>query len=362
MKVGIIRGVMKIQPFNLPLFLTIEENSTKNLIDKLDREFNNIRSKKIMVFTSKGIYEKFKRDIDKLLNEYKRISIIYVEDSTYDIAVDVAKRISIQDFDIIIGFGGGKILDTAKYASYVSKKKYVAIPTTLSNDGVASPIAVLKTYEGKAKSFGCKSADGIIIDTNIIKDAPNKLLMAGIGDTVSNYTALFDWKLESKHKGIHPNDFAYLLSDTALNMLLFSREEHIRNEHFIRQLAQSLVLSGLAMDIAGNSRPCSGSEHLFSHSLDEHYNINVPHGLKVALGSIASCVFQNRSYEPIVTFLKRNDVEISPERLGISKEVFIGAWLKAQATRPDRFSVLNTIDLNEKYLDKIYNEITEVLK
>ncbi|GAA3654376.1 iron-containing alcohol dehydrogenase family protein [Asaccharospora irregularis] len=351
-----------MQPFNLPLFLTIEENSTKDLIAKLGREFSNIESKKIMVFTSKGIYEKFKRGIDRLLNDYKRISIFYVEDSTYDIAVEVAKRISIEEYEIVIGFGGGKILDTAKYASYVSKKKYVAIPTTLSNDGVASPIAVLKTYEGKSKSFGCKSPDGIIIDTNIIKDAPNTLLMAGIGDTVSNYTALYDWKLESKHKGIHPNDFAYLLSDTALNMLLFSREEHIRNENFIKQLAQSLVLSGLAMDIAGNSRPCSGSEHLFSHSLDEHYNIDAPHGLKVALGSIASCILQDRSYEPIVTFLKRYNVNILPEKLGVSKEVFVDAWLKAQDTRPDRFSVLNTLDLHEKHLEKIYDEITEVLR
>ncbi|HBV68252.1 MAG TPA: glycerol-1-phosphate dehydrogenase [Clostridiales bacterium] len=352
----------ELQTFNLPLFLTIEKNSTKDLISKLDKEFNNIESKKIIIFTSKGVYNIFKKGIDKLLHEYEKNSIYFIDDSTYDIAVDVAKKISIEDFDIVIGFGGGKILDTAKYASYVSKKKYVAIPTTLSNDGVASPIAVLKTYEGKAKSFGCKSPEGIIIDTSIIKKSPNTLLMAGIGDTVSNYTAIFDWKLESKHKGVHPNDFAYLLSDTALNMLLFSREEHIRNENFIRQLAQSLVLSGLAMDIAGNSRPCSGSEHLFSHSLDEYYNINVPHGLKVALGSIASCIFQDRSYEPIVTFLKRYDVEISPERLGISKEVFIGAWLKSQATRPDRFSVLNTIELSKEYLEKVYNEIMEVLK
>lgn len=351
-----------MQLLDLPLFLTIEENSIRDLISKLDNEFHDIESKKIMAFTSRGVYDIFKEDIDKLLNECKDTSVFFVEDSTYDIAVDVAKKISIEDYEIIIGFGGGKILDTAKYASYVSKKKYVAIPTTLSNDGVASPIAVLKTFEGKAKSFGCKSPDGIIIDTNIIKGAPNTLLMAGIGDTVSNYTALFDWKLESKHRGIHQNDFAYLLSDTALNMLLFSREEHYRNENFIRQLAQSLVLSGLAMDIAGNSRPCSGSEHLFSHSLDENYDINIPHGLKVALGSIASCIFQDRSYEPIVTFLKRYDVDVAPQRLGISKEVFIGAWLKAKDTRPDRFSVLNIIELNEEYLEKIYNDITEVLK
>lgn len=351
-----------MQSFCLPLFLTIEKNSISDLIFKLDNIFNNIESKKIILLTSKGLFHIFKEIINDFLKSHENKTILFVDDSTYDIAVNIAKKISIEDFDIVIGFGGGKILDTAKYASYVSKKKYIAIPTTLSNDGLASPIAVLKTHFGRAKSFGCKSPDGIIIDINIIKCAPDTLIMAGVGDTVSNYTALFDWKLESIYKKTHPNDFAYLLSDTALNLLMFSREESIKNENFIKQLAQSLVLSGLAMDIAGNSRPCSGSEHLFSHSLDEHYDINVPHGLKVALGCIASCIFQKRSYDPIVTFLKRYGVDVCPRKLGITQEVFVGAWLKAQATRPERFTVLNTIEIKENYLLKVFKEVVEVLE
>ncbi len=351
-----------MQSFNLPLFLDIGDNNIKDLMLKLDKEFRDIKSKKIVIFTSQGIYKTFKTLIDELINPYREVSIYFIKDSSYDVAVNIAKNLAINNVDIVIGFGGGRILDMAKYASYVSKKKYVAIPTTLSNDGLASPISVLKTFEGRAKSFGCKSPDGIIIDIEIIKNTPITLLMAGIGDTVSNYTSLYDWKIESKHKNVPTNDFAYLLSDTALNMLLFSREEHIRSEYFIKQLAQSLVLSGLAMDIAGNSRPCSGSEHLFSHSLDENFNINIPHGLKVALGTITSCIFQKRTYYPIITFLNRYSIDISPNKLGISKEVFIDAWIKAQNTRPDRFTILNTIELNKPYLEKIYNEIMEVLK
>lgn len=351
-----------MQPFILPLFLTIEENSTRNLIFKLEKEFNNIESKKIAVFTSKGTHTRFSNGIENLLSEFKKIDIFYVYDNSYDIVVNMAKKIAIEDYDIVIGFGGGKVLDTAKYASYVSKKRYVAIPTTLSNDGLASPIAVLKTTGGKAKSFGCKSPDGIIIDTKLIKDSPLTLMMAGVGDTVSNYTALFDWKLDSEQKGVGINDFAYLLSETALNMLLFSREEHIRNENFITQLAQSIILSGLAMDIAGNSRPCSGSEHLFSHSLDENFNVIIPHGLKVALGTIASCIFQNREYNLIVAFLKRYEIDINPNKLGITEEIFINAWLKAQATRPNRFTILNNVELTKTYLQETYDEILEVLK
>lgn len=351
-----------IDLLNLPLFLTIDENVTDHLVLELQKKFRDIRKKKIIIFSSKGNFDRFKTKLEKFQQDVCYAQIHFIEDSTYDIAVDMAKKIAIEDFDYVIGFGGGKVLDTAKYAAYVSKKKFISIPTVLSNDGLASPIAVLKTIEGKRKSFGCKSPKGIIIDINIIKHAPDLLLMAGLGDTLSNYSALFDWKLEYEIKGSSINDFAYLLSDTALNMLLNSKETNIREVNFIRQLAQSLVLSGLAMEIAGNSRPCSGSEHLFSHSLDENYDINVPHGLQVALGSLVSCMLQNRNYVSIIEFINRYGIEISPMSLGITKDIFIGAWLKARATRPDRFTILNIIELTEGYLEKIYYEIMEVLR
>ncbi|SEN48614.1 glycerol-1-phosphate dehydrogenase [NAD(P)+] [Mesobacillus persicus] len=350
-----------MQSFNLPMFLTIEKNIFGKLMLILGKQFIDIDKKKIMFFTSKGADSRFSRELSVLQEKFCNIHTYYITDSSYDTAVEAAKIISIEDYDLIIGFGGGKVLDTAKYASYVSKKKFISIPTTLSNDGIASPIAVLKTINGRAKSFGCKTPDGILIDIDIIKNAPDQLLMAGIGDTVSNYTALYDWKLECEYKEKYANDFAYLLSDTALNILLYTREMDFKNDNFIRQLAQSLVLSGLAMDIAGNSRPCSGSEHLFSHALDEYYNIEAPHGMKVALGSITSCIFQNRSYDIIIDFLKRYKVDVSPQALGISKDTFIGAWMKAQSTRPDRFSILNTFNLTEDYLDDIYYKIMGVL-
>jgi len=345
---------------NLPMFLTIEEGIFDKLKFELSNKFEGISEKKSMFFTSKGMYKLFSKEINALQAQFGSISLYFVEDSSYDIAVEAAKKILIEDYNLVIGFGGGKVLDTAKYAAYVSKKKYVSIPTTLSNDGLASPIAVLKTTNGRARSFGCKAPDGIMIDINLIKRAPANLLMAGVGDTVSNYTALFDWKLECKYKETRANDFAYLLSDTAFNMLLYTREIDMGSGNFIRQLGQSLVLSGLAMDIAGNSRPCSGSEHLFSHSLDEYYNIDAPHGIQVALGSIASCIFQKRDYKILLNFLKTFNVNVSPAKLGISREVFIGAWMKAQYTRPDRFTVLDTIHLSEEYLNQIYYEILEV--
>lgn len=351
-----------MQIFNLPTFLTIEKDAIKQLAQKLEEKFYNFSNPKTIVFTSKGTYKRFRKEIDIIKSQLSDAIVYIVRDSSYDIAVEVAKSILMEDYNLIIGIGGGKVLDTAKYASYISKKTYIAIPTILSNDGLASPIAVLKTEEGRAKSFGCKIPDGIIIDINIIQKAPDYLLMAGIGDMLSNYTALYDWKLECQYKQTSINDFAYLLSNTSLNLLIYTKETDIKSESFITQLAQSLVLSGLAMEIAGNSRPCSGSEHLFSHSLDEYYNVNIPHGIKVALGSIVSCILQQRDYEIIIQFLKTFNINVSPDKLGITKEIFIGAWMKAKSTRPDRYSILDKVKLSELYLEEVYYKIMEVLR
>ena len=83
-----------------------------------------------------------------------------------------------------------------------------------------------------------------------------------------------------------------MLSETAFTSLLYSEAKSLTTVPGIQMLAQSLVLSGLAMQIAGNSRPCSGSEHLFCHAMDELFEHNIPHGILVALGSVVACRLQ----------------------------------------------------------------------
>lgn len=278
--------------FKLPLFLKIEDNLLSKIARAVNINFDGENLSKIILISSAHMYELYKFELDTLSSQFHSVELQFVDDSTYSNAMLIAHKISVENFDLVIGFGGGKILDVAKYASYVSKKKFVAIPATLSNDGIASPIAVLKIDMGKSKSFGCKSPDGLFIDLSVIIKSPLDLLQAGIGDVLSNYTALYDWDLDSSYNHNKIDDFAFMLSSISLNMLISNKEQNITSSEFIRLLAQSLILNGIAMEIAGNSRPCSGSEHLFSHSLDEHYALTIHHGLKVALGTLSSTLLQ----------------------------------------------------------------------
>ena len=259
----------------------------------------------------------------------------------------------MNNISLIIGLGGGTALDTAKYAAFVANVAYIAIPTTLSNDGVASPVSVLFAENGRKHSFTSKIPDGLLIDTDIVFDAPRLLMKAGVGDTISNYTALYDWKLGCEENSDRPNDFAYMLSETAFTSLLYSEAKSLTTVPGIQMLAQSLVLSGLAMQIAGNSRPCSGSEHLFCHAMDELFEHNIPHGILVALGSVVACRLQGRDHHILLDFLEAYDISVSPKTLNITEEEFIKAWMFAKEVRK-RYTILNKINLQPEIFRQMY--------
>ena len=125
-----------------------------------------------------------------------------------------------RDFDAVIAMGGGKVLDVGKYASSMSKKPFISIPTSISHDGVASPIAVLKCDHGTVRSLDCKIPTHIIMDIDIIKKAPRNLIVAGLGDLVSNITALKDWNKAVEAGKAKMDDFAYIISGTAVRAVV----------------------------------------------------------------------------------------------------------------------------------------------
>lgn len=300
--------------------------------------------------------DKIKPQIEKL----GTIQVEYVKDNSIEYSMKISEKIIENDIDYLVGMGGGRVLDVGKYAAYISKIPFISVPTTMANDGLASPIAVLKKKDGKVKSLGCIMPKAIILDINFIQNSPIQLIKAGIGDTISNYMALKDWKnayLKGKEK---INNFAYLMSENALDALMKTNYTSICPE-FIKVLANSLILSGIAMEFAGSSRPVSGSEHLFSHALDYYTDHNNLHGIQVALGTIVMLKLLGEDYSALLEYLKKFEVEINPEKLGITKEEFILCINRASSMRPKRYTYLNEIKIDEKNLEKIYEELKEEL-
>ncbi len=280
--------------------------------------------------------------------------------NTIAFAMEIAERVIATDIDCIVAMGGGKILDVGKYAAFISKRPFLSIPTTIAHDGIVSPIAVLKRQDDKPKSLGCAMPSMIVLDTELIATCPPQLIKAGIGDTISNYMSLKDWDFAVSRGQDEMNGYAYMMSRTALDAIMKTQFCEIC-PGFINVLANSLVLSGIAMDFAGSSRPVSGSEHLFSHALDYFCEKQNLHGFNVALGTVAVLKIIGENPNEVIKYLKKFDVNINPKKMEISEDVFVYCMQHATEMRTNRYTYLHEADLNEKKLRRIYHELEEEL-
>ena len=344
----------------LPVVCKIEKDLFNRIVEIILKKFED--TKKILIVSDEYIYKTYGNIIKENFNKNKiHNEVILINNSSLENAQLIGEKALECDYDSIIGIGGGKVQDVCKYASFSSKKRFFSVPTTLANDGVCSPIAVLKMKNGYTKSIGTKLPIALFIDISIIKDAPIQLIKAGIGDVLSNYTAIYDWKIAELNNKDKVNDFAIAISDISFNVINNLSKFDINDEVFIKQLAEAIVLSGIAMHIAGTSRPCSGAEHLFSHTIDRLYQKNNLHGLQVALGAIVTAYLQNRDYEMLIKLLKRYSIDIKPSTLNLTYNEFIDCWKNAKESRKGRYTILDEIDqetlLNK--LEKIYTKIEE---
>jgi glycerol-1-phosphate dehydrogenase [NAD(P)+] len=262
--------------------------------------------------------------------------------------VEVARLLDVANSagtTLVIGIGGGRVLDVAKSLAYLCAADLALVPTAISHDGVSSPVASLIDGAGRRVSVGAATPAAVIVDTDVVRSAPPQTLRAGLGDVLSNLSAIEDWRLADARNADVFDGYSALLADSAARSLLMIGD--LTQDAGIELLARSVVMSGVAMVAAGTSRPCSGAEHLISHSLDERLGSRARlHGEQVALGTLVS--FGARGGQP--TGLREtfagSGLPLSPGDLDLPIDLLIEAIMKAPSTRPERYTVLDEIDLS----------------
>ncbi|MBQ8959646.1 MAG: iron-containing alcohol dehydrogenase family protein [Ruminococcus sp.] len=346
--------------FNLPICLAVEEDAFFRSDEIIKRYIPEIIGQKTLIISEEFLIGIYQEKIGEISRDFGGAEIYAMDGASFDEAVAIAKKVCVEDIKVIIGIGGGRVLDTAKYAAHISKAVYICMPTSLSNDSLASPFAVLETYGKARKTLDCKIPTAIIVDTNMIVNAPQEQTLSGIGDTIAKHTALFDWKLAAEKGSERIDDFAYALSRMSYDSVYHCNQQDMKSRVFIRILSRALVMGGLAMEIAGSSRPCSGSEHLFAHAIEEHYtDIKITHGLAVAMGSIPACIFQGQDPSGLVSFFRTHGLKTDPMAYGIDEEMFADIWEKARTVRPGRITILDQVPTDRVQLSEIYKRMRE---
>jgi len=261
--------------------------------------------------------------------------------------------------DFLIGVGGGRVIDTAKIVSYNLDLPFISVPTAASHDGIASARASVPMAEGHS-SLEAQPPIAIVADTGIIATAPHRLLAAGCADVISNYTAILDWELAHRVKGEPISEYAIALSKMTAEILV--KDAHLIRPHQEQSawlVIKALVSSGVAMSIAGSSRPASGGEHKFSHALDRLAPGKALHGESCGIGTIISMYLHGGDWRGIRASLKSIGAPTTPAEVGIDDAVAVEALLMAKTIRPERFTIFDmgiTKESAENLVQMLYRE------
>jgi len=243
---------------------------------------------------------------------------------------------------VLIGVGGGKALDIAKYIASLAELPCFSVPTSLSNDGFCSPQASL-TVEGKRRSLPTGLPEAVVVDLAVCERAPRTLWHSGVGDLCSKFTALWDWKLAYHRQGAPVNDLAALMSDASVFQFMANPAP---DGHGLQLLATALMLNGVAMEIAGSSRPASGSEHLISHALDMSGARPRLHGLQTGTAAyLVSRLQSGNHHERIGELLARTGFWESIRKEPFSKEEWRIAVERAPSVKEDFYTILSEKDV-----------------
>jgi glycerol-1-phosphate dehydrogenase [NAD(P)+] len=116
-----------------------------------------------------------------------------VESVSFEKATELFRQ-SPGNAEAVLGFGGGKALDVAKYIAFLAGLPYLSVPTSLSNDGFCSPQSSLTVHE-RRRTVASAMPFGVILDTEVCLGAPQSLWHSGVGDLVAKFTAVTDWKM-----------------------------------------------------------------------------------------------------------------------------------------------------------------------
>jgi glycerol-1-phosphate dehydrogenase [NAD(P)+] len=251
------------------------------------------------------------------------------------------------------------VIDTAKIVSFNLDLPFISVPTAASHDGIASARASV-AVEGGNSSLEAQPPVAIVADTGIIASAPHRLLAAGCADVISNYTAILDWELAHRVKGEPISEYAITLSKMTAEILV--KDAHLIKPHQEESawlVVKALVSSGVAMSIAGSSRPASGGEHKFSHALDKLAPGKALHGESCGIGTIISMYLHGGDWRGIRSSLKTIGAPVTPADVGIEDAVAVEALLMAKTIRPERFTIFDmglTRESAEKLVHMLYEE------
>ena len=276
-----------------------------------------------------------------------------VNEASPSVLAEVLEKIRKSKARLVLAVGGGKDIDLAKLASAKASVNFMSIPTAASHDGISSPYASIKGAE-KPYSVRGQAPIAILADMDVLAESPYRLLAAGCGDIVAKFTAVKDWQLAHKLKNEYYGDYAAELALMSAKLVTKNAKDIAqRRLEGVRTVVEALISCGVAMSIAGSSRPCSGAEHLFSHALDIVAGHTSLHGERAGVGAVLSAYLHSANWEAIRDFLIEIGAPSTADELRVSSEQLVRALTLAHTLRPERYTILGETGVTKSAAERI---------
>lgn len=270
-----------------------------------------------------------------------------------------------EDTDLVVAVGSGTINDVCRYESHQKHVPYFIVGTAPSMDGYASNVSPLIVNNLKI-TYIAQIPMAIIGDSEFLTEAPMNMIAAGVGDILGKYTCLMDWKIANEVVGEYHCEMLHTLVQEAIKAVVSNLDGlKKRDEKAVEGVMEGLILSGIAMSFAGNSRPASGSEHHLSHYWEMMFLLEgkppVFHGTKVGIGTVQVLRMYERLLNTSVDFgearikakeFRREPWEEEMKKLyGPAAGEVIDLENKIQKNAPDQ--VLKRLDMIEAHWKKL---------
>ena len=204
------------------------------------------------------------------------------------------------DTDLLVAVGSGSLTDTTRFVSYRTGVPFISVATAPSMDGYASAGAPM-THQGFKRTYYTTYPLAVFADIDVLASAPQPMIASGFGDTVGKLTSRIDWKLSNVVRGEYYCPVLVDLVNQGVDRCVEQAASIGRAEpSAVATLTEALLMSGIAMQLVGSSRPASGSEHSLSHywemkaALTGHQKFF--HGTKVGVATAIVALFAERFF------------------------------------------------------------------
>lgn len=190
---------------------------------------------------------------------------------------------------ILAAVGSGTVHDIVRYTAAQRRIPFISCPTAATVDGFCSSVAAM-TWKGMKTTLPAVAPCLVLADLEVITAAPLSLALSGVGDLMGKIICLADWQIACLLTGEYFCPSIFDLTQQAVSKARQSCTElKSGNLNAFEDLTAGLLLSGVAMQLCGNSRPASGAEHHISHMLEMGVGLQTfpeaLHGEKVGVGT-----------------------------------------------------------------------------